>query len=386
MNPLTPDHHFYIDQGTNARLRIVAVAIGRKLVEAGLARRPGGRDLPPATTSFGSSWRTPTRSTPARSSRIAVTSASALTRSGRANGSGRRPRQPSTSRTTRSGASRRSSTASRSRDDRRPPGPRRVARDRGGDGALRRLARRVRPGAGGRDPRLPDDESGLGGALHEDRGSRHRRRRRRLAPRRRRRASSGSRPSSGRRTRRSGSRPGIACGSTEPPASSRSWRDRRRAARSCASRSRMCSSSAFSRASTRPATASSRPGSRRSSARARRPCGRRCASSSALRFVETEPFSGARVRAVSPLELAEAYPVRAALEELAASRGGRPHRRRCRGARGRARGDAGGGQGRRPAHARSRTTSRFHRKIVAAAGNQILLEVWSRCTSRPARW
>jgi phosphohistidine swiveling domain-containing protein len=35
MNPLTPDHHFYIDQGTNARLRIIAVAIGRKLVEAG---------------------------------------------------------------------------------------------------------------------------------------------------------------------------------------------------------------------------------------------------------------------------------------------------------------------------------------------------------------
>ena len=35
MNPLTPDHHFYIDQGTNARLRLVAIAIGRKLAEAG---------------------------------------------------------------------------------------------------------------------------------------------------------------------------------------------------------------------------------------------------------------------------------------------------------------------------------------------------------------
>ena len=35
MNPLTPDHHFYVDQGTNARVRLVAVAIGRKLVEAG---------------------------------------------------------------------------------------------------------------------------------------------------------------------------------------------------------------------------------------------------------------------------------------------------------------------------------------------------------------
>ena len=35
MNPLTPDHHFYIDQGTNARLRLVMIAIGRKLAGAG---------------------------------------------------------------------------------------------------------------------------------------------------------------------------------------------------------------------------------------------------------------------------------------------------------------------------------------------------------------
>jgi phosphohistidine swiveling domain-containing protein len=40
MNPLTPDHHFYVDQGTNARLRVVAIAIGRKLVEAGALRDP----------------------------------------------------------------------------------------------------------------------------------------------------------------------------------------------------------------------------------------------------------------------------------------------------------------------------------------------------------
>ena len=35
MNPLTPDHHFFIDQGTNARLRLAVIAIGRKLAEAG---------------------------------------------------------------------------------------------------------------------------------------------------------------------------------------------------------------------------------------------------------------------------------------------------------------------------------------------------------------
>ncbi|MGH2358464.1 MAG: PEP-utilizing enzyme [Candidatus Limnocylindria bacterium] len=35
MAPLTPDHHFYIDQGANAHVRLVLVAIGRKLVAAG---------------------------------------------------------------------------------------------------------------------------------------------------------------------------------------------------------------------------------------------------------------------------------------------------------------------------------------------------------------
>ncbi len=40
MNPLTPDHHFYIDQGTNARLRIVLIAIGKKLAQAGLIDDP----------------------------------------------------------------------------------------------------------------------------------------------------------------------------------------------------------------------------------------------------------------------------------------------------------------------------------------------------------
>jgi phosphohistidine swiveling domain-containing protein len=35
MNPLTPDHHFYVDQGTNARLRLLLIAIGEKLVGAG---------------------------------------------------------------------------------------------------------------------------------------------------------------------------------------------------------------------------------------------------------------------------------------------------------------------------------------------------------------
>jgi phosphohistidine swiveling domain-containing protein len=36
MSPLTPDHHFYIDQGTNARLRMVLVGIGDRLAEEGI--------------------------------------------------------------------------------------------------------------------------------------------------------------------------------------------------------------------------------------------------------------------------------------------------------------------------------------------------------------
>ena len=40
MSPLTPDHHFYVDQGTNAHLRLVLVAIGRRLVEEGVLHDP----------------------------------------------------------------------------------------------------------------------------------------------------------------------------------------------------------------------------------------------------------------------------------------------------------------------------------------------------------
>ncbi|WP_129669256.1 PEP-utilizing enzyme [Phytoactinopolyspora endophytica] len=40
MNPLTPDHHFYIDQGTNARVRLVLIAIGRALVAADVLDDP----------------------------------------------------------------------------------------------------------------------------------------------------------------------------------------------------------------------------------------------------------------------------------------------------------------------------------------------------------
>ena len=40
MAPLTPDHHFYIDQGANAHVRLVLMAVGRKLVEEGRLDNP----------------------------------------------------------------------------------------------------------------------------------------------------------------------------------------------------------------------------------------------------------------------------------------------------------------------------------------------------------
>jgi phosphohistidine swiveling domain-containing protein len=40
MAPLTPDHHFYIDQGANARLRVVLITLGAKLVEERLLDQP----------------------------------------------------------------------------------------------------------------------------------------------------------------------------------------------------------------------------------------------------------------------------------------------------------------------------------------------------------
>jgi pyruvate,water dikinase len=40
MTPLTPDHHFYMDQGTYARTHEVLMAIGRKLVKAGVLNEP----------------------------------------------------------------------------------------------------------------------------------------------------------------------------------------------------------------------------------------------------------------------------------------------------------------------------------------------------------
>jgi DNA-binding GntR family transcriptional regulator len=96
----------------------------------------------------------------------------------------------------------------------------------------------------------------------------------------------------------------------------------------------------------------------------------------ALRFIETAPYKGARVRDVSAEELGEIYPVRAVLEELA-GRAAAPRvtdqtlaqlEEELAGMRAAA--DAG------DVHAQLMHDARFHELIIEAAGNQVLLEVW----------
>ena len=94
-----------------------------------------------------------------------------------------------------------------------------------------------------------------------------------------------------------------------------------------------------------------------------------------LRFVESEPFRGSRVREISEEELIEIYPVRAAIEEVAA-----------REAATRLDGDVDALEAeldamRRAAdendlHAQVEHDVAFHRLIVEASGNAILLETW----------
>jgi DNA-binding GntR family transcriptional regulator len=94
-----------------------------------------------------------------------------------------------------------------------------------------------------------------------------------------------------------------------------------------------------------------------------------------LRFVESEPFRGSRVREVSQEELIEIYPVRAAIEEVAA-----------REAATRLEGNVDALEAELDAmheaadandlHAEVEHDVAFHRLIVEASGNAILLETW----------
>ena len=94
-----------------------------------------------------------------------------------------------------------------------------------------------------------------------------------------------------------------------------------------------------------------------------------------LGFVEHEPYRGTRVRRITEEELAEIYPVRAALEELAAQEAA-------------SRLDGKVGELEREFEAMREAAGRddlqdlaahdatFHRLIVEASGNKVLLDTW----------
>jgi len=94
-----------------------------------------------------------------------------------------------------------------------------------------------------------------------------------------------------------------------------------------------------------------------------------------LRLVESEPFKGARVRGFGNAELVEVFPVRAALEELAAKEATK-----------RLAGDVSGleveidamrdAARRGDINALVRHDIAFHRLVVEAAGNPILEQCW----------
>lgn len=101
----------------------------------------------------------------------------------------------------------------------------------------------------------------------------------------------------------------------------------------------------------------------------------------AMRFVETEPYKGARVRTVALGELEDIYPVRAGLEEVAANlavakadptslqvliAGLRADLHDMRSAA--VAGDI---------HEQMVADARFHRRVVDAAHNDTLLQLWS---------
>lgn len=96
----------------------------------------------------------------------------------------------------------------------------------------------------------------------------------------------------------------------------------------------------------------------------------------ALRFIDTVPYRGARVRHVTTEELSETYPVRASLEELAgtlaATRVDEPLLQSLEDELNAMRACARSGE----LHEQLSHDARFHELIVEAAGNRVLLEAW----------
>ena len=92
-----------------------------------------------------------------------------------------------------------------------------------------------------------------------------------------------------------------------------------------------------------------------------------------LRFVESSPFKGAWVREISDDELAEIYPIRAALEDVAA----RAAALRLAGDVTALEREIRGMEQAKDVHEQVEHDVRFHRLIVDASGNARLIELWA---------
>jgi DNA-binding GntR family transcriptional regulator len=92
-----------------------------------------------------------------------------------------------------------------------------------------------------------------------------------------------------------------------------------------------------------------------------------------VRFVESAPFRGARVRQVSDSELIEVYPIRAALEEVAV----REAAKRLGGDVSALEAELDGMRKAKGVREQVEHDVRFHELIVEASGNSRLLEMWS---------
>jgi DNA-binding GntR family transcriptional regulator len=97
----------------------------------------------------------------------------------------------------------------------------------------------------------------------------------------------------------------------------------------------------------------------------------------AMRFIDTEPYKGARVRALSRAELAESYPVRAMLEELAGQLATPRADSELLGRLGAELQSMRTAARRHDQHALLMADARFHELIVQTAGNSVLLDTWS---------
>ncbi len=92
-----------------------------------------------------------------------------------------------------------------------------------------------------------------------------------------------------------------------------------------------------------------------------------------VRFVESAPFRGARVRQISDAELIEVYPIRGALEEVAACEAAK----RLGGEVSALELELTGMREAQDLREQVEHDVRFHELIVAASGNSRLIEIWS---------